>query len=177
MQVLCCSVLSDSLTPWTAAHQLLCPRGFPRQEYWNGLPFPPPGDLPSPGIKPRPYILQADSSPAEPPGKPPKWKGQSIIDISFHELESIIFNTCHVPWFQIFPMTNASPFSQPSYLVCVHAQSFLSLCDPMDCNLPGSSVHGIFQARVLEWIYISSSIFLVYFNSKCKKIYIEHLSC
>ena len=38
--------------------------------------------------------------------------------------------------------------------VCIHAkslQSCLTLCDPMDCSLPGSSVHGIFQARVLEW--------------------------
>ena len=43
---------------------------------------------------------------------------------------------------------------------CVHAQSLQShptLCDPMDCSLPGSSVHGIFQARVLEWVAISSS--------------------
>ena len=44
--------------------------GFSRQEYWNGLPFPPPGDLPYPGMEPRSPALQADSSPAEPPGKP-----------------------------------------------------------------------------------------------------------
>ena len=37
------------------------------------------------------------------------------------------------------------------------AQSCLTLCDPMDCSLPGSSVHGIFQARILEWIAISFS--------------------
>ena len=41
-----------------------------RQEYWSGLPFPSPGDLPNPGIKPRSPILQADSLPFEPPGKP-----------------------------------------------------------------------------------------------------------
>ena len=39
----------------------------------------------------------------------------------------------------------------------VHAQSCLALCNPMDCSLPGSSVHGIFQARILEWVVISSS--------------------
>jgi len=50
--------------------RLLCPRGFSRQEYWSGLPFPPPGDLPDPGIKPRSPALQADSLPSEPPGKP-----------------------------------------------------------------------------------------------------------
>ena len=42
--------------------------------------------------------------------------------------------------------------------VCVLAtQSCLTLCDPMDCSLPGSSVHGIFQARILEWVAISFS--------------------
>ena len=39
-------------TPWTVAHQASLSLGFPRQEYWNGLPFSPPGDLPDPGIKP-----------------------------------------------------------------------------------------------------------------------------
>ena len=40
---------------------------------------------------------------------------------------------------------------------CVCAQSCPTLCDPMDCSLPGSSIHGIFQARILEWLTISSS--------------------
>ena len=43
---------------------------FPRQEYWNGLPFPSPGDLPNPGIEPMSPTLQADSLLPEPPGKP-----------------------------------------------------------------------------------------------------------
>ena len=38
--------------PWTVAHQAPLSMGFSRQEYWSGLPFPSPGDLPSPGIKP-----------------------------------------------------------------------------------------------------------------------------
>ena len=38
-------------TPWTVAHQAPLSMGFPRQEYWSGLPCPPPGDLPHPGIK------------------------------------------------------------------------------------------------------------------------------
>ena len=42
------------------------------------------------------------------------------------------------------------------------AQSCLTLCDPMDCSLPGSSVHGIFQARVLEWVAISFSRILAW---------------
>ena len=44
--------------------------GFSRQEYWSGLPFPSPGDLPNPGIAPRSPALQVDSLPAEPQGKP-----------------------------------------------------------------------------------------------------------
>ena len=42
--------------------------GFSRQEYWSGLPFPSPGDLPDPGIEPGSFALQADSLPSEPPG-------------------------------------------------------------------------------------------------------------
>ena len=44
--------------------------GFPREEYWSGLPFPPPGDLPDPGIKPRSSALKVDSLLTEPLGKP-----------------------------------------------------------------------------------------------------------
>ena len=43
--------------------------GLSRQEYWSGLPFPSPGDLPDPGIEPRPPALQADTLLSEPPGK------------------------------------------------------------------------------------------------------------
>ena len=44
--------------------------GFSRKEYWSGLPFPSLGDLPDPGIEPGSPVLQADSLPSEPPGKP-----------------------------------------------------------------------------------------------------------
>uniref|UniRef100_A0AAA9SXK2 Microsomal glutathione S-transferase 2 n=1 Tax=Bos taurus TaxID=9913 RepID=A0AAA9SXK2_BOVIN len=54
-------------TSWTAAHQAPPSVGFFRQEYWNGLPFPSPGDLPDPGIKPRSPALQADILTSEPP--------------------------------------------------------------------------------------------------------------
>ena len=57
------------VTPWTVAHQASLSMGFPRQEYWSGLPCPPPGDLPDPGIIPRAPALQADSLLSEPPGK------------------------------------------------------------------------------------------------------------
>ena len=67
------SVMTDSVTPWTVAHQAPLSTGFPRQEYWSGLPFPPLGDLPDPGTE-----LTSPVSPAlagrffttESPGKP-----------------------------------------------------------------------------------------------------------
>ena len=61
--------MSDSETPWTVARQAPLSLGFPRQEYWSGLPFPPPGDIPDPGIEPGPLALQAVSLLPEPPGK------------------------------------------------------------------------------------------------------------
>ena len=67
------SVVSDSATSWTVAHQGPLSMGFSRIEYWNGLPFPSPGDLPDPGIEPAfavTPVSQADSLPAEPTGKP-----------------------------------------------------------------------------------------------------------
>ena len=57
------------VTPWTVAHQGPPSMGFFRQEYWSGLPFPSPGNLPDPGIKPRSSTLQAGALTSEPPGK------------------------------------------------------------------------------------------------------------
>ena len=56
--------------PWTVVYQASLSMGFSRQEYWSGLLFPSPGNLPDPGIKPRSSALQADALPSEPPGKP-----------------------------------------------------------------------------------------------------------
>ena len=58
------------VTPWTVAYQAPPSVGFSRQEYWSGLPFPSPGDLPHQGIKPGSPILQTDALTSEPPGKP-----------------------------------------------------------------------------------------------------------
>ena len=64
------SVVSNSATTWSVAYQVPPSMGFSRQEYWSGLPFPSPGDLPNPGIKPGSPALRADALPSEPPGKP-----------------------------------------------------------------------------------------------------------
>ena len=59
-------------TPWTVAYQACPSMEFSRQEYWSGLPFSSPGDLPDPGIEPRSPALQADALLSEPPGKFPR---------------------------------------------------------------------------------------------------------
>ena len=62
------------VTPWSLPGSPSM--GFFRQEYWNGLPFPSPGDLPNPGIKPWSPTLEADALTSEPPEKP---KGPSLV--------------------------------------------------------------------------------------------------
>ena len=57
-------------TPWTVAYQDPPSMGFSRQKCWSGLPFPSPGDLPDPRIKPGYPVLRADALPSEPPRKP-----------------------------------------------------------------------------------------------------------
>ena len=57
------AVPSSFVIPWAVAHQAPLSIGFPKQEYWNGLPFPSPGDLSNPGIEPASPALEADSLP------------------------------------------------------------------------------------------------------------------
>ena len=63
------SVMSDSCDPMDCSPPGSSVHGFSRQEYWSGLPFPSPGDLPKPGIEHNSPTLKADSLPTEPPGK------------------------------------------------------------------------------------------------------------
>ena len=99
--VLSLSCVQFFATPWTIAYQAPPSMGFSRQEYWSGLPFPSPGDLPNPGIEPGSPALEADALTSEPPGKPLR--------------------------------------SRPT------------LCDTVNHSPPGSFVHGILLARILEW--------------------------
>ena len=72
-----CPTLCD---PWTVAHQALLSVEFSRHEYWSWLPFPSPGDLPDPGIKPGSPPVQADSLPSEPLYLPLWWRRPLSID-------------------------------------------------------------------------------------------------
>ena len=70
MKVKSLSCVKLFVTPWTVAYQASPSMGFSRQEYRSGLPFPPPGDLPDPGIEPRsPALQDAHALWAELPGK------------------------------------------------------------------------------------------------------------
>ena len=74
--------MSNSLKPYRLAYQAPLSMGLFRKEYWSGLPFPPPCDLPSQGIEPTTPLspaLQANSLPSEPSGKPPKLLSWNII--------------------------------------------------------------------------------------------------
>ena len=92
---------------------------FSRQEYWSGLPFPSPGDLPDPGIEPWSPSLYADALPSE-----------LTIIVQYYFEEKKKFSLSEVKVAQLCP----------------------TLCDPM-----GYTVHGILQARILEWVAYSFS--------------------
>ena len=64
------SLVQLIVIPWTVPRQAPLSIGFSRQEYWSGLPCPPPRGIPNPGIEPRSPTLQAESLLSEPPGKP-----------------------------------------------------------------------------------------------------------
>ena len=83
-------------TPWIVAHQAPLSKGFPRQEYWSGLPFPSPGELLNPGVKPEPPAVGGRSFTTEPPGKPteepgrPQFVGSQKIRIQLNNNNSTV---------------------------------------------------------------------------------------
>ena len=83
-------VVSNSFaTPWTVAHQAPLSMGFPRQEYWSGLPFPSPRDLPDSGIKPTSPALADGFFTPEPPGK-----SSTVVHIQWKETHQCSSNPC-----------------------------------------------------------------------------------
>ena len=107
-----CSAASDSLWPH-GAHQAPPSMGFSRQEYWSGLPFPSPGNLPDPGIEPRSPALQADALTSEPQESPScpcttaficrkqvagKWWESSSLPSSTKSLSLMSHSQNWVPW-------------------------------------------------------------------------------
>ena len=79
---------------------------FSWQEYWSGLPCPSPEDLPNPGIEPRSPTLQADSLPAEPPGKP---KNTGVGSLSLLQIQESNQSLLHCRWIPYYQSHQGSP--------------------------------------------------------------------
>ena len=103
-------------TPWTVVYKASQSMDFPRQEYWSGLPFSSPGDLPDPGIEPRSPALQADALLSE--GSPlPTVNGVSSLapwGMWLEPVQSLFSAFCHRTWFGMD--NNPSLFSESHFL-------------------------------------------------------------
>ena len=128
---------NSSATPWTVTHQASLSMGFPRQEYWSGLPFPSPGDLPDPGIKPVSAALQAASS-------------------SLHHLGRQTSNSTSQFWMLQELQKKKIPSYKPNLCFLKVKVKITQLC-PVLCDPMDYTVHGILQARMLEWVAYSFS--------------------
>ena len=133
------------VTPWTVAHQDSLSMGFFRQEYWNGLPFSPPGDLPTPGIKPLPPTLQADSSPLIHQGYCP-----------------ILFFCMWISGFasSIFEGTLLSPFCGLGTLVKYHLTRNVRVSLWALCSVPLVHSISLYTNSMLSWFLL---LCVVYF--------------
>ena len=151
---------------------------IPQARILEWVAFPFPGNLPNPGMEPRSPAWHTDSLPDEPPEKT---KNTGVGNLSLLQqiiqtqesnqgllrcrqilsqlqllgksiCDNTIFKCSHILRFWGIGLQH---IFLPCHPLC--AQSCRTLCDPTDRTLPGSSAHGIFQARILEWVVISSS--------------------
>ena len=142
-------LMSDSLRPHElyVACQAPLSRRFSRQEYWSGLLFPSPGDLPNPGIKPWSSALQADSLPAEPPGKP---CAQHIAWIKCMSLICrLIYSSSQWDWKYAFHVNTL--YFLMTYLSLIHLHWHLDMlfgCINFICILHGKLCCASFQKTI-----------------------------
>ena len=101
------SVVSSFATLWTVACQAPLSMEFFRQEYWSGLPFPSPEDLPNPGIEAGSPALQTDSLLSEPPGKPNSLILDLIKKINFLLILYLPALTFEVKYSHLFPQSSS----------------------------------------------------------------------
>ena len=118
-------------TPWTVAYQAPPSIGFSRQEYWSGLPFPSPGDLPDPGIEPRSPTLQADALTTvawRSLNSEHKWYFlQSIAIYLFFYSKHLIHCFMMIMFYNPFFFELLSELMNPSYLLH-ESESFVPEC-------------------------------------------------
>ena len=156
--VLSCSVVSDPVTSWIEAFQAPLSVEIFQQEYWSGLPIPPLVHPPNPGIKPMSPALAGRFFTTPPPGKPVSslcncWKIAEDSALLLLEcwIQEVTKTVPGNPFFFFFLPADLKYGNSQMVLIklhrnlntylCLVAQSCLTLCDPMDCSLPGSSVH------------------------------------
>ena len=143
------------MTPWTVAHQAPLSVVFPRQQYWSGLSFLPPGNLLDPGIEPVTSALQVDSLLLS------HWGNHACMQF----LWELILGTLEGE--RGSGTRKGRKLERVYYISGYHSgkakvkvlvnQLCPTLCDPKDYSPPGPSVHGILQARILEGVAISFS--------------------
>ena len=117
--------------------------GFSRQECWSGRPFPSPEDLLKPEIEPR--------SPALAGGFFTIWATKEAHYYKQHSLSRTLKQL------NLFQDDSEKLMTHESEKWKLVSRLCPTLCDPVDCSPPGSSIHGILQARVPEWVAISFS--------------------
>ena len=170
--------MSDFKTLWTIARQAPLSMGLSKQEYWSGLPFPSPEDLPNPGIEPGAPSFQADSLPFEPQGNCQKGKAQAKYTQEMNMVQlkktkkNLRWSHTHTSNFlctpsclpnlfklQFAPMQNKSlglHYLEAPY--CVLICSVVSdSATPRTVARQAPLSMGILQARIWEWAAISFS--------------------
>ena len=118
--------------------RLLCPWRFSRPGYWSGLPCPPSGNFPNPGIKPRSPALQAGSLPAEPPGNP-KTTGVGSLSLlqGIFPIQESHQSLLHCRWalYQLSHQGQATHSSVPAWRI------------PLDRGAWWATVHGVAKSQ------------------------------
>ena len=135
-------------TPWPVASQVPLSMGSPRQEYWSGLPFPSPSFLYNFFLFFLFYSMAVIST---------SLSSNSLLYSYASALLLLIPSSIFLISVIILFISVCLFFSTSGKVKVLVAQSCLTLCDPIDCSLPGSYVHWITQATILERVAISFS--------------------
>ena len=124
-------------TLWTVAHKAPLAVGFSKQEYWSGLPSPPPGDLPNPGIQPRPLALPADSLPLS-------YQGSQIIQYIYFIYKLYTFDIeLHISIYDLFFIV----YIYITLKICIYYNMWASLIAQLVKNLPA-----VQETRFSSWV-------------------------
>ena len=146
-------------TPWTVAHYASPSMGFSRQEYWNGLPFPSPVHKSEKWkshsrvwLFATPWTAAHQAPPSMGFSRQEYWSGVPLHSPTvYYKLVLILKASPHLQFSSVSLLT---VYTRKLDIILKQwvsevAQSCLTLCDPVDCSPPGSSIHGILQAKVL----------------------------